>query len=59
MRPKKQSLIMEGKDSICKILRSLQELEIPLKRDLLIDYIIGRDSKDILKKALNTTENSG
>lgn len=59
MRPKKQSLIMEGKDSICKILRSLQELEIPLKRDLLIDYIIGRESKDIVKKGLDNTENYG
>ena len=50
---------MEGKDSICKILRSLQELEIPLKRDLLIDYIIGRESKDIVKKGLDNTENYG
>ena len=50
---------MEGKDSICKILRSLQELEIPLKRDLLIDYVIGRESKDIVKKGLDNTENYG
>lgn len=58
MRPKK-SLVMEGKEAICKILRSLQEIELSMKRDLLLDYVIGRESKEIVKLGLDDTENYG
>lgn len=50
---------MKGKESICKILQSLQELETSLKRDLLLDYIIGRETKDVVKRGLDNTENFG
>lgn len=50
---------MEGKDSLCKILNSLIELDKPLKRDLLLDFIMGKESTSLVKKGLDTLENFG
>ncbi len=50
---------MEGKDSVCKILRSIMGLEISLNRDLLIDYVIGNPKQSILHRGLENTEDFG
>lgn len=50
---------MEGKDSICKILRSLTELQMPLKREMLMDYIMGHPTQKISKLGLDNTEYYG
>lgn len=50
---------MEGKDSVCKIIRSILELEMTLTRDLLIDYIMGRPTQYMSQRGLDNTENYG
>ncbi len=50
---------MEGKDSICKILRSIIEVEIAMDRDLLLDYVMGRPTQIISQKGLDNTEEYG
>ena len=59
MRPKKTKTYMEGKDSICKILRSLTDLEMSMDRELLIDYVMGRPTQTINQRGLDNTENYG
>lgn len=43
---------MDGKDSLCKILNSLLEISKPLKRELLLDYMMGRETPGLVKKGL-------
>ncbi|MCQ2197311.1 MAG: hypothetical protein MJZ60_07320 [Bacteroidaceae bacterium] len=50
---------MEGKDSICKILRSITEVEMAMDRDLLLDYVMGRPTQIISQKGLDNTEQYG
>lgn len=50
---------MEGKDSVCKILRSIMGLEISLKPDLLVDYLMGTPSPHIQQRGLDNTEDFG
>ncbi len=50
---------MDGKDSLCKILNSLIELAKPLKRELLLDYLMGRETPILVKKGLINLESFG
>lgn len=50
---------MDGKDSLCKILTALTEMPKPLKRELLIDYMLGRETPALLKKGLDNLETFG
>lgn len=50
---------MEGKTSLCKVLRSLIELNISLEREILMDYIMGRPTQIITHRGLDNTENYG
>lgn len=50
---------MDGKDSVCKILRSIMGLEISLNRDLLLDYVMGTLSQPISQRGLDNTEDFG
>lgn len=50
---------MEGKSSLCKVLRSLIELDLSLERELLMDYIMGRPTQAIAHRGLDNTENYG
>ena len=50
---------MEGKDSVCKILKSIMGVEIAMSRDLLIDYIMGTPSQQIAQRGLENTEEYG
>lgn len=50
---------MEGKTSLCKVLRVLLDLNISLERELLMDYIMGRPTQKIEQRGLDNTENYG
>lgn len=50
---------MDGKDSVCKVLRSIMGLEISLNRDLLLDYVMGTLSQPISQRGLDNTEDFG
>lgn len=50
---------MEGKDSVCKILKSIMGVEIAMSRDLLIDYLMGTPSQQIAQRGLENTEEYG
>lgn len=50
---------MDGRDSLCKILSSLMELGKPLKRELLLDFMLGRESAGLTKKGLINAESFG
>lgn len=50
---------MEGKASLCKVLRSLIDLDLSLERELLMDYIMGRPTQTITHRGLDNTENYG
>lgn len=58
MRPN-LTIDMEGKESICKILRSLGDVQMSMNRDLLLEYITGAQSKEITHRGLDNTENYG
>lgn len=47
---------MDVKDSICKALKALIELPDTLSRDLLIDFITGKESKEMNERGLNDLE---
>lgn len=64
MPPQKKRLeiefkYMDGRDSLCKILTSLIELGKPLKRELLLDFLMGRETPQLLKKGLDNLESFG
>lgn len=50
---------MEGKTSLCKLLRSLLDLDMGLHRELLMDYLMGRPTQAIEQRGLDDTENYG
>lgn len=50
---------MEGKDSVCKILRSIMGVEISMNSQLLIDYVMGNPTQKITKCGLDNTEEFG
>lgn len=50
---------MEGKSSLCKVLRALTDLDASLERELLMDYIMGRPTQVIEHRGLDNTENYG
>lgn len=50
---------MDGKESVCKIIRAILDVEMGMNRDLLLDYIIGRQSQAITSRGLDNTENYG
>lgn len=50
---------MEVKDSVCKILSSLSEVQMSMDRELLIDYIMGRPTQLISQRGLDNTESYG
>lgn len=50
---------MDGKESVCKILRSFVELNETMNRDLLMDYIMGRPTQQMSQRGLDNTENYG
>ncbi|MBQ0049111.1 MAG: hypothetical protein KBT12_02575 [Bacteroidales bacterium] len=47
---------MEGKDSICKLLKAIEEVDSKMKRELLIDYMTGSLTPDIESCGLDNTE---
>lgn len=50
---------MDGRDSLCKLLNSLIELGKPIKRELLLDYVLGRESSPLLKRGYDNLETFG
>lgn len=50
---------MNGKNSLIKLLNSLIELERPLKRELLLDFIMGKESPILVKKGYDNLESFG
>lgn len=50
---------MEGKSSLCKVLRALIDLDLSLERELLMDYIMGHPTQAITHRGLDNTENYG
>lgn len=50
---------MEAKDSLVKIIKVLQEIEIPADKQLLIDYLLGKDSRGITENGLDELETFG
>jgi len=50
---------MEAKEPIVKLLKALQEIEIPVQRQLLIDYMLGRRSRQIEEYGLSDKETYG
>lgn len=47
---------MDGRDSLIKILNSLIELGKPLKRELLLDFMIGRETPGLVKRGYINAE---
>lgn len=47
---------MDGRDSLCKILKALLEIAKPLKQELLIDYMMGRESSLLIKRGYDNLE---
>lgn len=47
---------MEGKDSVCKLLKACDEVDVKMKRDLLIEYMTGNLSPAIEQLGLDDTE---
>lgn len=58
MPPEKQRH-MDARDSLVKVIASLIEAEKPMRRDLLVDFIIGRESQDIVSSGLDNLEQYG
>lgn len=50
---------MEAKDSIVKLIKSLLEIDRPVQRQLLIDYLMGRRSRQIEEHELFDNETYG
>lgn len=50
---------MEAKESIVKLIKSLQEIDRPVQRQLLIDYLMGRRSRQIEEYELFDKETYG
>lgn len=50
---------MDAKDSVCKLIKALLEVGRPLKRDLLMDFIMGQETQQIIKEKLDDTESYG
>ena len=51
--------LMEAKEPIVKLLKSLQEIDIPVQRQLLIDYMLGRRSRQIEEYGLSDKDTYG
>ena len=52
----KHSIYMEATESLVKIIKSLEELAIPVGRPLLVDFLMGKDSREITGKKLDEKE---
>jgi superfamily II DNA helicase RecQ len=50
---------MEAKEPIVKLIKALLEIDIPLQRQLLIDYMMGRRSRQIEEYGLSDKETYG
>lgn len=50
---------MEAKEPIVKLVKALLEIDIPLQRQLLIDYMMGRRSRQIEEYGLSDKETYG
>lgn len=50
---------MEAKEPTVKLLKALQEIDIPVQRQLLIDYMLGRRSRQIEEYRLSDKETYG
>ena len=50
---------MEAKDSLVKIVNALIEIGIPVTRQLLTDFLMGKESRDIQELHLDEMENYG
>jgi len=50
---------MEAKDSLVKIVNALTEIGMPVTRQLLTDFLIGKESRDIQERGLDEKENYG
>ena len=50
---------MEAKDSIVKILRSLAEIEMPVTRQPFIDYLTGKETREITEARWDEKETFG
>lgn len=50
---------MEAKEPIVKLIKALLEIDIPLQRQLLIDYMMGRRSRQIEEYGLSEKESFG
>lgn len=50
---------MEAKDSIVKIIKSLAEIEAPVARQLFIDYLTGKETREITDARMDEKETFG
>lgn len=50
---------MEAKEPIVKLIKALQEVDVPLPRQLLIDFIMGRRNRQIEETGLSEKESYG
>ena len=50
---------MEAKDSIVKIIKSLAEIETPVSRQLFIDYLTGKETREITDAHMDEKETFG
>lgn len=50
---------MEAKEPLAKLIKALLEIEIPVQRQLLIDYMMGRRSRQIEENGLSDKETYG
>ncbi len=50
---------MEAKDSIVKIIKSLMEIETPVVRQILIDFLMGKETREITEAGFDDKEHFG
>ena len=50
---------MEAKDSIVKIIKSLAEIEVPVTQQLFIDYLTGKETREITDARMDEKETFG
>lgn len=54
-----QTIYMEAKDSIVKIIKSLVEIGEPVTRQLFIDYLMGKETREITDARMDEKETFG
>ena len=50
---------MEAKDKLSKMIEALMELNTPVQKDYLLDYILGKDNEDMEEQGLTDQETYG